>query len=137
VDNSNAPQALEFDVNQTIDDTRWTWGTECNFNGNYPSVGEWDVWDGSGSGNWKRTSVQCPRFPANQWQHIVLTGERVGQQVHYIGLDVNGTDYPLDLYYGAQKNWPMGGINVAFQMDGNYKQEPYNVWLDQVSLTVQ
>lgn len=137
VDDPTAPQALEFDINQTIGDTRWTWGTECNFNGHYPNVGEWDVWDGSGNGTWKETSVECPRFPANQWQHIVLTAERVGQQVHYIGLQVNGTYYPLDLYYGAQQNWPLGGINVAFQLDGNYKQQPYNAWLDEVSLTIQ
>jgi hypothetical protein len=26
-------------------------------------------------------------------------------------------------------------IDVAFQMDGNYEQEPYNVWLDEVKLT--
>lgn len=137
VDDPTAPQALEFDINQTIGDTRWTWGTECNFNGHYPQMGEWDVWDGAGSGTWKETSVQCPRFPTNQWQHIVLTAERVGQQVHYIALQVNGTNYPLDLYYGAQQNWPLGGINVAFQLDGNYKQQPYNAWLDEVSLTVQ
>lgn len=137
VDNPEAPQALEFDINQTINDTRWTWGTECNFNGNYPHVGEWDVWNGAGSGEWEKTSVQCPRFPANQWQHIVITGDRAGQQVHYASLQVNGANYPLDLYYGAQQNWPIGGINVAFQMDGNYKQEPYNIWLDEVSLTLQ
>lgn len=137
VDKPEAPQALEFDVNQTINDTRWTWGTECNFNGNYPQVGEWDVWNGAGSGSWEKTSVQCPQFAANQWQHIVITMERAGQQVHYISLQVNGTNYPLDLYYDAQQNWPMGGINVAFQMDGNYRQEAYNVWLDEVSLTLQ
>lgn len=136
VDNPDAVQALEFDVNQTINDTRWTWGTECNFNGNYPSVGEWDVWNGAPDTGWEKTSVQCPKFPANQWQHIVWTEERVGQQVHYISLQVNGTTYPLDLYYPAQQDWSMGQINVAFQMDGNYNQTPFNAWLDKVNLTV-
>ena len=136
VDNSAAPQALEFDVNQTINDTRWTWGTECNFNGNYPDVGEWDVWNGAPDTGWEKTNVPCPQFPANQWQHIVWTFERVGQQVHYISLQVNDTTYPLDLYYPAQQDWSMGQINVAFQMDGNSTQTSFNAWLDKVNLTV-
>jgi hypothetical protein len=137
VDNPKAPQALEFDVNQTINDTRWTWGTECNFNGNYPNVGEWDVWNGAPDTGWQRTSAPCPTFPANQWQHIIWTFERVGDQVHYVSLQVNDTTYPLDLYFSDQQDWSMGQINVAFQMDGNSQQVPYNVWLDNVNLTVQ
>jgi hypothetical protein len=137
IDNPTAAQALEFDVNQTINDTRWTWGTECNFNGNWPNVGEWDVWNGAPDTGWQKTSAPCPTFPANQWQHIVWTLERVGDQVHYISLQVNNTTYPLDLYYADQQDWPMGQINVAFQMDGNVNQTPYNIWLDNVNLTVQ
>ena len=135
VDNPDAPQALEFDVNQTIGDTRWVFGTECNFNGHYPNVGEWDVWDGNPQG-WQPTSAPCPKFPANQWQHIVWTFERVGNQVHYVSLQVNDTTYPLDLYWNAQPDWPMGQINVAFQTDDNSAATPYNVWLDNVNLAV-
>lgn len=134
VDNPKAPQALEFDVNQTIDDTRWTWGTECNFNGNYPNVGEWDVWNGAPNTGWQKTSAPCPQFQANTWYHIIWTLERIGQQVHYVSLQVNDTTYPLDLYESAQSGWSMGQINVAFQMDGNSQQTPYNVWLDKVAL---
>lgn len=137
VDNPAAVQALEFDMNLGINDMRYTWGTECNFNGNYPNVGEWDVWNGAPDTGWEKTSVQCPSFPANQWQHIVWTDEVSNGQMHYISVQVNGTTYPLDLYYPAQQNWSMGQLNVAFQMDGNYNQTPYNVWLDKVNLTVQ
>jgi hypothetical protein len=59
----------------------------------------------------------------------------VGNQVHYISLTVGDQTYPIDTYYPNQPNWTLEEIDVAFQMDGNYKQEPYNVWLDEVSLT--
>jgi hypothetical protein len=137
VDKPNAVQALEFDVNQTVNDTRWTWGTECNFNGNYPNVGEWDVWNGAPKTGWQKTSAPCPQFSANAWQHIIWTFERIGDQVHYVSLQVNDTTYPLDLYFSDQPDWSMGQINVAFQMDGNVNQTPYNAWLDNVNLTVQ
>ncbi len=136
VDKPAAPQALEFDVNQTINSTRWVFGTECNFYGNYPNVGEWDVWDGSTTGGWVKTSAPCPAFAANTWNHITWTFQRVGQQVHYVSLQVNGTTYPLNLYLPAQPDWTMGQINAAFQMDSNALAVPYNVWLDKVSLTV-
>jgi hypothetical protein len=129
IDNPNAPQALEFDFNQTYGGNRWVWGSECNFNG----TGKWDIWDDING--WKPTTVDCKPFPANTWIHLVWNLERVGNQVHYISLTVGDQTYPIDTYYPNQPNWTLEEIDVAFQMDGNYKQEPYNVWLDEVSLT--
>jgi hypothetical protein len=41
VDNGDAPQSLEFDVNQAFGGTRWTWGTQCDFDQTH----HWDIWD--------------------------------------------------------------------------------------------
>jgi hypothetical protein len=71
IDNPDAPQALEFDVNQGYDDTttntsadggvgsplRFTWGSECNLKGDDPA-GQWDIWDDS-LGTWKPTGISC------------------------------------------------------------------------------
>jgi hypothetical protein len=54
--------------------------------------------------------------------------------VHYITLNVAGQEYNVDVYYTAQPNWYQEEIDIAFQLDGNYEQEPYNVWLDEVTL---
>ena len=35
------------------------------------------------------------------WIHFVWNFERVGNQVHYIGLSVGDNDYTIDTYYGA------------------------------------
>lgn len=131
VDQPDRPQALEFDVNQTLGNTRWVFGTECNFKAD----GVWDVWDGVKG--WQPTTVPCKPFPANTWIHLVWSFERVGQQVHYISVSVNDQVYPLNLYYSDQPNWPMQDIDVAFQMDGDSKQDPYTIWLDKVTLTAQ
>jgi hypothetical protein len=129
VDNPAAPQALEFDLNQTFGGTRWVWGSECNFNG----TGKWDIWDDING--WKATTVDCNTFPANTWIHLVWNVERVGDQVHYISLTVGDQTYNIDTYYSAQPDWTLEEIDCAFQMDGNYEQEPYNVWLDEVKVT--
>jgi len=132
VDNSDASQALEFDVNQTFGGTRWTWGSECNFDADQ----KWDIWNDAGN-VWVPTSVPCTQFPSNTWIHIVWTLERVGNQVHYISLQVNDQTYDVNTYYTAQSNWYADEIDIAFQMDGNYAQQPYNVWLDNVTLNAQ
>ena len=129
IDNPTASQALEFDINQTFGGNRWVWGSECNFNGS----GKWDIWDDVNG--WQPTIYNCNPFPANTWNHLVWNVERVGNQVHYISLTVADQTYNVDTYYSNQSNWTLEEIDVAFQMDGNYKQEPYNVWLDKVQLT--
>jgi len=47
--------------------------------------------------------------------------------VYYISVSVAGQTYDVDTYYTAQPNWYQEGIDIAFQMDGNYEQQPYNV----------
>jgi hypothetical protein len=49
-------------------------------------------------------------------------------------VSVAAQTYTVDTYYTAQPNWYREEIDIAFQMDGNYKQEPFNVWLDKVNL---
>ncbi len=129
VDQGDRPQSLEFDVNQAFGGTRWTWGTQCDFDQTH----HWDIWDPLNE-VWKATSVPCNHFPSNTWIHLIWTFERVGNQVHYISVDVADQVYDVDTYYGAQPNWFQEEIDIAFQMDGNYAQQPYNVWLDKVNL---
>jgi len=132
IDNPDAPQALEFDTNQTFGGYRWVWGSECNFNGEKPPM--WDIWDDA-SGIWRESSVPCNRFPANTWVHLVWQFERVGNQVHYISLQVGDQTYNVDTYYNNQVDWTLEEIDVAFQMDLEQPPIPYNVWLDEVNLT--
>jgi hypothetical protein len=129
IDNPTVSQALEFDINQTYGGKRWVWGSECNFNGS----GKWDIWDDING--WQPTVIPCTPFPANTWIHLVWDVERVGDQVHYISLTVGDQTYNVDTYYPNQPDWTLEEIDVAFQMDGNFEQAPYNVWLDQVMLT--
>jgi hypothetical protein len=129
VDVGNAPQSLEFDVNQAFGGTRWTWGSQCDFN----QTGKWNVWDPLHE-IWVPIDVPCNHFPSKTWIHLIWNLERVGNQVHYITLNVAGQEYNVDVYYTAQPNWYQEEIDIAFQLDGNYEQEPYNVWLDEVTL---
>ena len=129
IDKGDAPQSLEFDVNQAFGGTRWTWGTQCDFNDTH----HWDIWDPL-NGVWRNTSILCNHFPSQTWVHLIWSFERVGNQVHYISVNVADQSYNVDTYYTAQPNWFQEEIDIAFQMDGNWEQQPYTVWLDEVNL---
>lgn len=129
VSDGSAPQALEFDLNQAFGGTRWTFGTECDFDQTH----KWNIWDDL-NGVWRPTAVPCGPFPSQTWIHLVWNFERIGNQVHYISLSVGDSSYTIDTYYSAQPKWYQEEIDVAFQMDGNFKQQPYNVWIDEVEL---
>jgi hypothetical protein len=51
-------------------------------------------------------------------------------------VSVNGVTSTVDQFFQPQTNWTLEDINVAFQMDGDFEQDPYNVWLDEVTLQV-
>jgi hypothetical protein len=129
VSNPALPESLEFDVNQSFGGHRWIFGTQCNFK----DSGKWDLWD-SATGKWRPSAVPCQQFPANAWTHIVWNFERVGTAVHYISLQLNGVTIPVNVYWNYQANYAGQDINVAFQMDGDYRQDPYHVWLNKVTL---
>lgn len=127
VQNPQIAQALEFDVNQSVNGIKYIFGTECGTRGN----SGWRVWDGIGK-HWMATGASCS-VKANEWNHLTWEFERVGNQAHFIAVTLNGYRQVVDKYY------PMGGsgvreLNVAFQMDGNEHQDDYQVWLDKVSL---
>jgi hypothetical protein len=88
IDHGDRPQSLEFDVNQAFGGSRWTWGTQCDFNDSH----RWNIWDPLGE-VWKPIPIPCNHFPSNTWIHMVWTLERVGNQVHYMTLSVADHTY--------------------------------------------
>jgi hypothetical protein len=130
IDNPDVSQALEFDVNQTFGGTRFTWGTECNFKDTH----KWDIWDPKAE-KWVPTQFACNPFSANTWHHLVWQFERVNGQVHYVAVTIDGQTLNVDTYYDPQPGVMGNEVDVAFQLDGDNKQTPYNVWLDGVSLS--
>jgi hypothetical protein len=130
MEDPSAPEALEFDVNQSMGGTRYTWGTECS----YRNTGHWDIWN-SESGSWETTEVPCPQVAANTWHHLTWQLERVNGQMHYISVTLDGVVSTVDKYYNPQQGWQGDDVNVAFQLDGDYEQDAFSVWLDDVSLS--
>jgi len=132
-DNLGLSQALEFDVNQFFDSKGFIWGHECRIAGG----NEWDVWDNV-NGHWTPTGVAC--FPnSNAWNHVTIRVQRTSNdQLLYQSITFNGVTHNLNLTFApgsAPSNWY--GVTINYQMDGNYRQDPYSVYLDNLTFSCQ
>lgn len=127
---ANAPQALEFDLNQSVGGYKYIFGTQCNPRG----TGAWDIWDNVNA-KWVSTGIACPAPPTYTWNHLTLEFQRTNdKKLNFVAVTLNGKKSYINRYY-APRAVSARELNVAFQMDGNYVNKNYIVWLDQVKLT--
>jgi hypothetical protein len=128
---ANAPEALEFDTNQSMGGYRYVFGTECSLKTSH----QWSVWDGGGK-HWVPTGVPCSYLAPYTWHHLVEESVRSATgQVQMISITLDGVKHYLNKYMKAQ--WTGGSaqdINVAVQLDGNGSMTNYSVWVDKVTL---
>jgi hypothetical protein len=131
--NLGLSQALEFDVNQFFDSMGFIFGHECRV----AAGNEWDVWDNV-SAKWVPTGIACNPID-NEWNHLTIKVERTtSNQMTYQSIELNGVTSTLNWTYGhgsAPSSW--WGITINYQMDGNNKQSPYSVYLDELTFTYQ
>jgi len=53
----------------------------------------------------------------------------------YQSITLNGVTSTLNWYFAAGSSPGWNGITVNYQMDGNYAQQPYTVWLDRLNFS--
>lgn len=125
IDKPQYAQSIEFDINQFVNGHKLVFGTQCNLlNGH-----QWDYWNNRNNA-WVHSGVYCGTPSAYTWHHVILEVERVsGDELHYISVTVDGNKSYLDKY-DAPGSTSWTGVTVNFQLDGDYAQHDYNVWVD-------
>lgn len=128
--NPSVAQALEFDVNQTLNGSMYIFGTECNLKG----TKTWRVYDYVDK--WVDTGIPCAVPTAYTWYHLVWEFARTSDgKMRFIAVTLNGKKSYVEQYHVPRPKTTRE-LNVAFQMDGNSTMTDYNVWLDKVTLKV-
>lgn len=130
--NLGASQALEFDINQFFNNMGFTWGHECRIDGG----NEWDIWDNVAN-KWVPTGIACNPLE-NQWNHVTIQVQRTSDsQLLYQSITLNGVTHILNQTYAPYSAPGWWGITVNYQMDGNYEQSAYTVYVDKLNFTYQ
>lgn len=128
--NLELAQAVEFDVNQFFDNMGFIFGHECRIVGG----NQWDVWDNQNA-RWVPTGVPC--YPNdNAWNHVTIQVQRTsGNELVYQSITLNGQTSTLNWTFGHGSSPGWTGITINYQMDGNYRQDSYQVYLDNLTFT--
>ena len=130
--NLGLAQALEFDINQFFGNMGFIFGHECRI----ATGNEWDVWDNQNA-RWTPTGIPC--YPnSNAWNHLTIQVQRTSNNdLVYRSITLNGATHTLNWTFphGSSPGWY--GLTINYQMDGNSKQDSYNVYLDNLTFTYQ
>jgi hypothetical protein len=127
--NLGLSQALEFDINQFVNGQSFIWGHECRIVGG----NEWDIWDNPGQ-KWHPTGIPCNPVN-NAWNHLVIQVQRTSaNHLLFQSISLNGQTTTLN-YDETPTPTTWYGITINYQQDGNYKQQPYSIWLDRLTFT--
>jgi hypothetical protein len=127
--NLEAAQSLEFDINQFVGGRSYIWGHECRVMGGHV----WAVWDNPNN-HWISTGIPCNPV-SGAWNHLTIQVQRTADnQLLYQTIKLNDDLHTLNWYNpSTASNW--NGITINYQLDGNYKQQPYTVYLDNVNFS--
>jgi hypothetical protein len=132
--NQGAPsiiQALEFTMN------KWHQSKRYEFALQWQNVGDcapqWRYWDPHQPEPWVGLGI-TDTLEAEQWHSLTLEGEIINGQVHYRRFTINQQSHNLDVTVPpASVSGEPDRLAVAIQLDGNFEEAPYDVFIDQVS----
>jgi len=129
-DNVELSQALEFDINQFVDNKSFIFGHECRIaQGNV-----WAVWDNQNN-TWVPTGKPCKPL-SNSWNHLVIQVQRTSDdQLLYQTITLNGETQTLNWYLPPSEKNDWWGVTINYQEDGNFAQDPYDVFVDQLNFS--
>jgi hypothetical protein len=127
--NLEISQALEFDINQFFNGKSFIWGHECRI----ASGHEWDTWDNV-RGHWVKSGIPCNPV-SNAWNHLIIQAQRTSNnQLLFKSITLNGKTNTLNRYDNpTPTTWY--GMTINYQIDGNYLQQPYSVYLDKLNFS--
>ncbi len=129
VKNPGAPQALEFDMNQSANSRKFIFGTQCDIKDHK----DWDVWDTANS-KWIKTGIACSAPPAYTWNHLVLEFSRSGSQATFVSVTLNGKKSYINKTFNTF-GVNASELNTAVQLDGNGTHTAYSMWVDKMQVT--
>ncbi len=125
-------QAVEFDINQFFDNMGFIWGHECRI----AAGNEWDVWDNQNA-RWTHTGIPCSPNN-NSWNHLTIKVQRTSDnKLVYQSIALNGVTSNHNWTFGNGSAPGWNGVTLNYQMDGNYKQNSYNVYLDNLTFSYE
>jgi hypothetical protein len=125
VTNKTPIQALEFPMNNYIQNTRYQWAMQWEQIGS--GAPQWRLWNGTA---WQAIGVPDSNINVGTWYHLTIDGDIVNGKVHYMDFIIHGVTHSLTQYSFSPTSGAGDGLIAAMQVDGDSHADPYKVYLD-------
>ncbi|HEY3473668.1 MAG TPA: S-layer homology domain-containing protein, partial [Anaerolineales bacterium] len=131
-------QGLEFTMNKWQSGRRYEWALQWENVDPSPGAGapEWRYWDPAPPDPFKWVDTGLAGGVSGMtWHTLVLEGGIFGAEVHYRRFILDNMIIPLDkVVTPAAAPGEPDKLAVAVQLDGNYQADPYELFIDDVTL---
>jgi hypothetical protein len=125
----NVAQAFEFHMIQIVGGQEYPFQVQCSIMNTHT----WRVWQSSPE-TWIDTGVACTAPPANVWIHYTFHFDRVGNQLHYQDMTINGITYTFNKTATSVTNSNPASLTLRVRLVGDSVGDPYAIWIDEVTL---
>ena len=126
----DAPQALEFECQQTTNGDTYNFAWQADYASN-----SWRVFNYT-TKEWEGTGIPLQRFTPNTWHHISALFHAAGTQAIHDSLTVDGQTVNANISHQATHTGTRLEFSAGFQVDLNAASTPYHVYVDNLKATV-
>ncbi|HTD24127.1 MAG TPA: hypothetical protein VK738_15825 [Terriglobales bacterium] len=135
----NNPQAIEWETQQQFQGTVYNTGWQALYAGiSDPTKMQMRTFQWSDK-TWYDTGILVPRFTADAWHHVQVDEHVSGTTIFFDDIIIDQTRYVPTIPSGASHQAIFTGFsaafNNAFQLDLNFRADPYTVYIDNMTIT--
>jgi hypothetical protein len=127
---ASAPQAIEFEVQQTTNGNTYNFAWQADYASN-----TWRVFNYT-TKQWEPTGIQLQRFTPDTWHHITALFHAAGTQAIHDSLIVDGQSYNANIAHEATQAGTRLEFTTGFQVDLNAASTPYHVFVDNMQVAL-
>jgi hypothetical protein len=126
----NAPQAIEFECQQTLNG----WVYNFAFQADYAS-NQWRIFD-YGLKQWDNSGLPLVRFSPGTWHHLIseFHNDTTGHGVIHDALTIDGVRHVINIRHNAFNSGGGNQFSNAVQLDTNSQVIPYKIFVDRMNI---
>lgn len=128
---ANAPQAIEFEVQERLNGYIYNFAWQALYAGN-----QWRVFNYTKK-EWESAGIPLHRFSTGTWHHIAAEyhNDPATHTTYHDALVVDGVRYSLRIAHHATAANVSNQFTNGFQLDLNSIPTPYRVYVDNMKIT--
>lgn len=128
----NAPQAIEFECQQTLGGYIYNFGWQAIY-----TLNDWRIFN-YGAKRWESANIPFSSFAPGTWHHIVAEyhNNAANHSVFHDALTVDGVRYAVNIRHDAFfSGAPNDKFTNAVQLDSDLHPDAYSVYVDKMKIT--